>query len=179
MAEAGTKFQPHVKRAKVVTLQPGRWIYICPCGFRYIAIRLTRTNHKMGLYCFKCKREIGKYYKIMDERLDFNENWNGKLNCQCFTVIRLHHLIKNCVGAIKQIYLKDRYKGDAKIMHVSRITLDQINLPMAKLDSGLLPDELRAKLREQYKNRRPNWATQPLDFLVLEYLKDSKEPTLF
>ena len=83
----------------------------------------------------------------MDERLDFNENWNGKLNCQCFTTIRLHNPIKNCVGAIKQIYLKDRYKGDAKIMHVSRIPLDQINLPMAKLDSGLLPDELRAKPR--------------------------------
>ena len=55
----------------------------------------------------------------MDERLDFNENWNGKLNCQCFTTIRLHNPIKNCVGAIKQIYLKDRYKGDAKIMHRS------------------------------------------------------------
>jgi hypothetical protein len=115
----------------------------------------------------------------MDERLDFNENWNGKLNCQCFTTIRLHNPIKNCVGAIKQIYLKDRYKGDAKIMHVSRITLDQINLPMAKLDSGLLPDELRAKLRELYKSHRPNWNTQPLDFLVLEYLKDSKESRLF
>lgn len=116
---------------------------------------------------------------VMDERLDFNENWNGKLNCQCFTTIRLHNPIKNCVGAIKQIYLKDRYKGDAKIMHVSRITLDQINLPMAKLDSGLLPDELRAKLRELYKSHRPNWNTQTLDFLVLEYLKDSKESRLF
>ena len=115
----------------------------------------------------------------MDERLDFNENWNGKLNCQCFTTIRLHNPIKNCVGAIKQIYLKDRYKGDSKIMHVSRITLDQINLPMAKLDSVLLPDELRAKLRELYKSHRPNWNTQTQDFLVLEYLKDSKESRLF
>ena len=129
------------------------------------------------LFIIHCQLSIKSI--VMDERLDFNENWNGKLNCQCFTTIRLHNPIKNCVGAIKQIYLKDRNKGDAKIMHVSRITLDQINLPMAKLDSGLLPDELRAKLRELYKSHRPNWNTQTLDFLVLEYLKDSKESRLF
>lgn len=165
--------------AKVVTLQPGRWIFVCPCGFPYIAMRLTRTNRKVGLYCFKCKREIGKYYKIMDERLDFLENWNGKLNCQCFTTIRLHNPIKNCVGAVKQIYLKDRYKGDAKVMHCVPLTLDKINLAMAKLDSGLLPDELRARIRERYKNHRPNWATQLVDYMLLEYIRDSKEPTLF
>lgn len=166
-------------KAKVVTLTAGRWIFVCPCGFPYIAMRLTRTNRKVGLYCFKCKREIGKYYKIMDERLDFLENWNGKLNCQCFTTIRLHNPIKNCVGAVKQIYLKDRYKGDAKVMHCVPLTLDKINLSMAKLDSGLLPDELRAKIRERYKNHRPNWTTQLVDYMLLEYIRDSKEPTLF
>ena len=44
---------------KVVTLQPGRWIYVCPCGFPYQAMRLSRTNTKVGLYCVKCKQEIG------------------------------------------------------------------------------------------------------------------------
>ena len=53
----------------------------------------------------------------MDERLDFEENFNNKQNCTCFTTIRLHHPVKNAIGAIKQVYLKGVWKGNAKIMH--------------------------------------------------------------
>ena len=96
-------------------------------------MRLTRMEPKVGTYCFYCKQEIGKYYQVMNERLDFSENRNGKLNCVCFTMFRLHHPVKNCVGAIKQIYLKDRYKGDAKVMYVHRLTIDKITIPMSKI----------------------------------------------
>ena len=34
----------------------------------------------------------------MDERLEFEENFNGKLNCRCFTTIRLHHPVRNAIG---------------------------------------------------------------------------------
>ena len=116
----------------------------------------------------------------MDERLEYTENPNGKLNSQCFTLIRLHHPVKNAIGAVKQIYLKGVWKGNAKIMHAATLTLDRINLPIAKLDSGLLPEECRRLIRTLYKNRPGiNWETQPLDYLVLEYLKESKEPSLF
>ena len=116
----------------------------------------------------------------MDERLEFEENYNGKLNCQCFTTIRLHHPVKNAVGAIKQIYLKGVWKGNARIMHAATITLDRINLPMAKLDTGLSPEECRKKIRFLYRNRPGiHWETQLLDYMVLEYLKESREPSLF
>ncbi len=60
------------------------------------------------------------------------------------------------------------------------LTLDRINLPMAKLDSGLLPDECRRLIKSLYKNRPGiNWETQPLDYILLEYIKESKEPNLF
>lgn len=168
------------QRLKTVILTPGRWIFVCPCGGGYIAMRLMRMEPKVGTYCFYCKQEIGKYYQVMNERLDFSENRNGKLNCVCFTMFRLHHPVKNCVGAIKQIYLKNRYKGDAKVMYVHRLTIDKITIPMSKLDSGLSPEELRKEIRGLYKNRPGiNWETQLLDFMVLEYLKDTKEPTLF
>ena len=52
----------------------------------------------------------------MDERIEFNDNPNGKLNCQFFPLIRLHNQIKNAVGSQKQIYLKGVYKGNAKIL---------------------------------------------------------------
>lgn len=116
----------------------------------------------------------------MNERLDFADNRNGKLNCQCFSLFRLHNPLKNCVGAVKHIYLKGIYKGDAKVMHVSRLTLDAVTLPMTKLDSGLLPEEFRRRFRENYRNRPGiDWTKQQVDFIVMEYLIDSKEPSLF
>ena len=112
----------------------------------------------------------------MDERLEFEENFNGKLNCTCFTTIRLHHPVKNAIGTVKQVYLK----GIWKIMHAATLTLDRINLPMAKLDTGLMPEECRRLIRNLYKHRPGiNWETQQLDYLVLEYIRESKEPTLF
>lgn len=115
----------------------------------------------------------------MDEIIEFEENPNGKLNCQCFSMVRLHNPIKNPVGAIKRIYLRGQYKGDAKVMHVSRIKIDAINIAMSKLDSGLLPEELRKRIKEEYRKYKVNWEAQLLDFMVLEYIKESREPKLF
>ena len=132
------------------------------------------------IYCFKCKQSNGKYYKVMDERLEFEDNFNNKLNCQCFTTIRIHQPVRNAIGAVKQVYLKGVWKGNAWIIHATTITMDRINLPMAKLDTGLSPEECRRLIKSLYKNRPGiNWKTQPLDYMVLEYVKESKEPSLF
>ena len=67
-----------------------------------------------------------------------------------------------------------------KKVKTATLTLDRINLPIAKLDTGLLPDECRRLIKSLYKNRPGiNWETQPLDYILLEYLKESKEPSLF
>lgn len=116
----------------------------------------------------------------MDERLEFNNNSNGKINCNSFTVIRLHDPRKYCVGAVKRIYLKGVWKGDAKIIELRSLTLAQLNPFITKLDSGLMPDQYRRFLREHYKNRPGiNWDTQLVDFCLLEYIQESKEPQLF
>lgn len=116
----------------------------------------------------------------MDERMEFGENYNNKLNCKCFTTIRLHAPIQNAVGSVKQIYLKGVWKGNAKVIGATSIRLDQINPTMAKLDAAMLPDDLRRLLKACYKNRPGiNWETQLMDYMVLEYIKESKEPTLF
>lgn len=169
-----------MKETKSVTLAPGHWIYVCPCGFRYTVCRVDKKEGKWLVYCFKCKQQNGKYHRVMDERFEFDKNYNNKLNCQCFTAIRLHAPVLNAVGAVKQIYLKGFWKGDAKITHAATIRLDQITLPIAKLDTGLLPEECRRLIKRSCKNRPGiNWETQLMDFLVLEYIKESKEPVLF
>ena len=149
MGETGTVVQPLIK-VKSVTLPRGHWIYVCPCGFQYSVSWVPRTTSKHALYCFYCKQQNGKYYKVMDERLEFTENWNGKLNCSTFTTMRLHNPQKYCVGAIKQIYLKGIWKGNAKVIDVKRIYLKDINLYVAKLDTGLPIDKCRDLFRNMY-----------------------------
>lgn len=166
-------------KVKSVTLTPGRWIYVCPCGFQYSVCRVDKKENGWMIYCFKCKEQTGKYYRVMDERIEFSDNSNGKLNCNSFTVIRLHDPRKYCVGAVKQIYLKGVWKGNAKIIDLRALTLDQLNPFITKLDSGLMPEQYRRFLRERYKNRPGvNWETQLVDFCLLEYDKESKQPTL-
>lgn len=167
-------------KVKSVTLTPGYWIYVCPCGFQYSVSRVTKKEGKWMIYCFKCKEQTGKYYKVMTERIEFTQNWNGKLNCNAFTAMRLHNPVKYCVGAVKQIYLKGVWKGDAKILDVRCIHLSDINLFISKLDTGLSPEDCRQMLRNMYKNRPGiNWETQLIDLCLLEYQKESKEPILF
>lgn len=116
----------------------------------------------------------------MDERLEFEDDFNNKLNCQCFTTIRIHQPVRNAIGAVKQVYLKGVWKGNARIIHATTITMDRINLPMAKLDTGLSPEECR-RLIKSLNRHRPgiNWETQQLDYMVLEYIRESREPSLF
>ena len=180
MEETGTLVQPPLRRFRTVSLTPGRWIYVCPCGFRYTACRVERTEKKWMVYCFKCKQQTGKYHKVMDERLEFSENRNGKLRGGSFTAIRLHDPVKYCVGAVKHIYLKGVWMGDARIIDVRRIRLSDVNLFVSMLEAGLRPEECRATIRAMYRSRPGiDWKTQLLDLCLLEYTKESREPRLF
>lgn len=180
MDTSGAIIQPAVKRCKSVNLTPGYWIYVCPCGCQYSVSRVARKTEKYFVYCFACKQQNGKYYRVMIERIEFTTNWNGKLNCNSFTTMRLHNPVKYCVGAIKQIYLQGVWKGNAKIIEVRRIYLREINRFIAKLDTGLSPEDCRQLFRTMYKNRPGiNWETQLIDLCLLEYTKESKEPELF
>ena len=67
-------------KVKSTTLTPGRWIYVCPCGFRYTVCRVDKKDNRWMIYCFKCKQSNGKYYKVMDERLEFEDNFNKIVN---------------------------------------------------------------------------------------------------
>lgn len=113
------------------------------------------------------------------QRLEFEQNWNNKLNCSSFTTIRLHNPRKYCVDAVMSVYLKGIWKGDAKVIDVKTISLDQVNNYISLLDLGLPPDRAKETIRSLYK-KQPyvNWQTQQLDLVLLEYIKDSKEPKL-
>lgn len=71
-------------------------------------------------------------------------------------------------------------RGNAKIIAIERMRIDGITPVLSHLAAGITPEEFRQKLRLQCRNRPGiNWETQELDYLVLEYVRESREPKLF
>jgi hypothetical protein len=63
----------------------------------------------------------------MYPELSFSYNWNGKLNCNCFTTIRLRNDARYQVGAKFIVKLKDVPFGIYEVKGVKVIKLAQIN----------------------------------------------------
>lgn len=114
------------------------------------------------------------------ETLKFTTNWNNKLNCQCFTTLRLHNPKKYFVGAKKDIFLDNRLKGAATIIGVQSFLLEHINDFIARLDTGYSAKECQKIILEMYKNNPViNWKTQQLDFCLLQFDHQAGQQTLF
>jgi len=143
-------------------------------------MRVIHKSSKFGVKCWKCKEEKGKYHKVeRDRELEFTTNWNNKLNCQCFTTIRLHNPIKYCIGNRFNVLLKGQHKGYARLIAVTPIYLNQINEYIARLDTGYSADECRKIIQTMYKNQKHiNFDTRQLAFCLLKY-EEKKEYTLF
>lgn len=82
--------------------------------------------------------------------LKFTYNWNHKLDCDCFTTLRLHNAARDHVGTRVQILLKDEDKGTGTIKGVRRFFLHEINEFVARLDTGYSADECRQLIRTMY-----------------------------
>lgn len=116
----------------------------------------------------------------MEDNLIFTNNWNNKLNCKCFTTLRLHNQQKYYRGAIKNVMLKDVSKGKAVIVGVQSFMLSQVSEYVARIDTGLNAKECQQMIKSMYKKyAHINWNVQLLDFVLLEYERREKEPNLF
>lgn len=95
----------------------------------------------------------------------FSTNWNNKLDCKCFTTIRLHNDKKYVVGEIYDIYLNDEYRGPAKLLEKRKLHLQKINEFIARLDTGYSAAETKGILKKMYKKDNPL-----LDFNLFQYV---------
>lgn len=72
------------------------------------------------------------------KEITFSYNWNKKLDCRCFTTLRLSDNYK--VGQQYKVILKSgkdvTAKGVAQIVEIKRLSLDQINNFIAHIDTG-------------------------------------------
>lgn len=108
----------------------------------------------------------------MEHNLLFLKNWNNKLDCDCFTTLRLSNPKKYYKGALVNVVLNNESKGKATIISVNHFTIDQINEFVAGIDTGLSAEECRKYIMKMYSyNTKIDWFTQKLDFCLLKYEK--------
>lgn len=162
-----------------VHLSRGWWLLVCPCGFRYLPCRVDSPAQKMGVHCFKCKQNNGKYYRVMEQVLEFSHNWNNKLNCGCFTTWRRHNPLKYYQGAVFNIYLKGVFKGKAKVVDLRTLTLDKMNDFGSMLDTGYPVNIFRDMLQKMYQKHRIDWEIQKWDYCLLQYVDSENKKDLF
>lgn len=109
------------------------------------------------------------------ETLPFSNNWNGKLNCDCFTTIRLHNPKKYYKGAQINVTLKGQPKGIYEVVDLKEIYLHQISNWIALLDTGYNAAETQRMIKNMYKNiPLINWETQLLSYVLLKKISNEQ-----
>lgn len=104
--------------------------------------------------------------------LSFSENLNNKLDCLCFSTIRLHNPKKYYLGAKLAVSLKGQLRPHpATVRNVTTFYLRHLTEGMALLDTGYSLAETRQIIEKMYKYKVTNLAQQPFDFVILGYLK--------
>lgn len=114
----------------------------------------------------------------MDEII-FTNNWNNKLDCDCYTTIRLQNAQKYVHGRTYKIsFVKKSKNGnektylhDAVIVGIRTMTIDKINDFMAYIDTGYDAIQCRNIIRNMYKKSNLDWNRQMISFILLKKIK--------
>lgn len=80
----------------------------------------------------------------------FNTNWNGKLNCNCFTTIRLANQNKYAVNSDHKIILRDEFLYYARVLAYKELFLCDLNDFMSFVDTGYSRLETRDIIYKMY-----------------------------
>lgn len=111
------------------------------------------------------------------ERLNFSNNWNKKLDCECFSTIRLWNPPKHFEGKEVEVYDNSvspaRFKGRGKYAIVSEFKLCQLKPAAAMLDTGYSLDETLNIIRTMYSKKVPNIETQSFAYCILRKIKET------
>lgn len=99
------------------------------------------------------------------EQIKFSQNWNNKLDCNCFTTIRLFSkkYIKNKTF---EIVLKDKVLFQAESVEVYKISIDKLNDYICFLDTGYSKEETIEIFKKMYSS--VDFSTQMLALILLK-----------
>ncbi|MBF7093592.1 hypothetical protein IUY40_18840 [Flavobacterium sp. ALJ2] len=106
------------------------------------------------------------------DKLEFSANWNNKLDCKCFTTIRLFNPTKHFKGNQFEILLNRKYKGKAVVLGVVKTEIHKLNDYVCYLDTGYGKEETTAILKKIYP--RINSKNQLFSILLLKKIESAK-----
>lgn len=113
------------------------------------------------------------------EKLDFSTNWNNKLDCKCFTTIRVFSSFKHYKGNEFAVFLKTQTKGKAVVLDSWRIKINELTDYVCYLDTGYSREETINIMKKMY----PRIDFKKTDFVILLLKKieppKPKQETLF
>lgn len=98
--------------------------------------------------------------------INFSTNWNNKLDCNCFTTLRLKNDKKYQLNHTYRIDLKKKPFKKAEILEIKSIYFIQINEFIARLDTGYSAQETKDIIKKMYP--KVNLSTQPFYFILLK-----------
>ncbi|MFI1771019.1 ASCH domain-containing protein [Thalassobellus citreus] len=101
----------------------------------------------------------------MSAVINFSTNWNNKLDCKCFTTIRLKNSNKYKLNHEYPILLNRKLVKRAEIIDIKTIFFNQIDEYIARLDTGYSAYETKEILKKMYS--KVNLETQPFSFILL------------
>jgi hypothetical protein len=101
--------------------------------------------------------------------IKFNCNWNGKLNNQAFTTLRLRSK-KYVIGTKFIIDLLGEIKGVAELKNIHILKLEHLNDFITYLDTGYDVEKTKELLQTIYKDKNIDWKTQYLCLCLLVYV---------
>ena len=104
----------------------------------------------------------------MNNVLNFSTNWNQKLNCTCFTTIRITnypvgsimHVVPNKSVGIKPFAVS--------IVVCKQFHLDALTDGVAYIDTSYSAETVRKIMQTMYSKKFPNWKDMPYYLLILK-----------
>lgn len=109
--------------------------------------------------------------------IKFSYNWNGKLNCDSFTTLRLHNPLKYCAGHIYDVWLvqgkENKEIGQFVAVEIRQLKLSALNNFIAYLDTGYSVEKAKEIIQRMY----PKHDDPYLDFILLKKVKPTTSST--
>lgn len=101
--------------------------------------------------------------------IKFSYNWNNKINCKCFTTLRIQNNQKYVIGNKYKIYLKEAYIKTVIIVDIKYFYIKNINDYIGYLDTGYSGIETIAILKKMYP--KVDFKNKCLAFILMKTLE--------
>lgn len=84
------------------------------------------------------------------EKLEFSTNWNNKLDCKCFTTIRIYNPMKHTNGNKFDVFLKTNFRTKVQVISLGLYLINELTDYICYLDTGYSKLETIEIFRKMY-----------------------------